>query len=167
MTRVRAVLLRSFRGRSAADATWDEAAPVSAGAPESFRVGALVVDVVPKGLKAAGANPPSIVYTVRVGLVSDPRAWSSSYGFPPREASARRAADAALDELNELDLDPAAWLQRITDGMSSEEAEAMEDSPAVRLDRRAAEWVGVELEPRRPRRRDAESWLEPAVGGSS
>jgi len=159
-TRLRARLLRRFRGRSAADATWDEDPPVSAGAPESFQVGGLVVDVTPKGLKAAGINKASIVYTVRLGLSADPRGWSSGYGFPPREASARRAANAALDELDEVARDPEAWLRRVTDGMTEEEAEAMEDSPGVVLDRRAAAWVGPELERLRPRRRDSGSWLE-------
>jgi hypothetical protein len=163
-TRFRARLLRTFRGRRAEDATWVDEAPVSAGAPESFRVAGLVVDVTPKGLKAAGINPASIIYRVRVGLTTDPRAWSSSYGFPPREASARRAADAALDELHEISLDPTAWLERITQGMSPDEAEAMEDSPAVRLDRRAAEWVGPELEGLREERREGGSWLPSAVG---
>ena len=161
VTRVRAWLLRTFRGRSATEASWGDAEPVSAGAPETFRVGGLVVDVVPRGLKAAGDNPAAIVYNVRVGLATDPRAWASSYGFPPRQASARRAADAALDELDEVARDPDAWIRRVTDGMSEEEAEAMEDSPGVRLDLRAAEWVGPELERLREQRGALGSWLAP------
>jgi len=158
-TRLRARLLRTFRGRSAADAGWAEEEPVSAGAPESFEVGRLVIDVTPRGLKAAGINRPSIVYVVRVGLPAEGRAWSSSYGFPPRQASARRAADAALDELDEVARDPRAWLRRVTDGMTEDEAEAMIESPGVEQDRTAAEWFGPELAPRRVLRRDTGSWL--------
>lgn len=158
-TRLRAWLLRTFRGRSAAEAGWTDDLPVSAGPPRSFVLSDLRIDVTPKGLKSAGANDPSMVYEVRVGRASDPRAWSSSYGFPPRDASARRAADAALDELAEIALDRDRWWQRVTEGMSEEEAEAMEDSPATRLDQRAAEWVGPELEPWREQRSATGSWL--------
>ncbi|MEA2684365.1 MAG: hypothetical protein QOK05_2693 [Chloroflexota bacterium] len=158
-TRLRAWLLRTFRGRAARDSTWADEAPVTAGAPEAFDLGALRLQVNPTGLKAAGGNPPSIVYEVKISRSDDPRAWSSRYGFPPREASARRAADAALDELDEVWRDHDRWLARVTDGMSEDEVEAMEDSPAVRLDRRAAEWVGPELDPLREARDGAGTWL--------
>ena len=157
--RLRARLLRTFRGRSAADAGWTDEEPVSAGAPESFELGRLVIDVTPRGLKAAGINHPSIVYVVSVGLPSEGRAWSSSYGFPPRQASARRAAEAALDELDEVARDPEAWVERVTDGMTEEEAEAMIDSPGMENDRHAAEWCAAELAPRRAQRQQAGSWL--------
>lgn len=135
--------------------------PVSAGAPEAFEVGILRLQVTPTGLKAAGINPPTVVYEVRIGRSDDARAWSSRYGFPPREASARRAADAALDELDEAWRDHDRWLGRVTAGMSEDEVEAMEDSPAVKLDRRAAEWAGPELDPRRAARRADGTWLAP------
>jgi hypothetical protein len=135
--------------------------PVSAGPPRAFALGDLRLDVTPRGLKAAGINAPSVVYAVRVSRASDPRAWSSSYGFPPRESSARHAADAALDELGEIAADREAWWRRVTDGMSEEEAEAMEDSPSVRLDLSAAEWVAPELDAWRGRRAATGSWLEP------
>lgn len=133
--------------------------PTSAGAPESFQLGDLVIDVTPRGLKAAGINRPSIVYVVRVALASNARTWTSSYGFPPREASARRAADAALDELDEAANNPDAWWRRVTEGMTPDEVEAMEDSPAVEQDRSAAAWVGPLLEAARPRRRTGGSWF--------
>jgi hypothetical protein len=141
---------------------WAEELPVSAGAQESFAVGVLRVEVTPTGLKAAGINRPSVVYQVRITREDDPRTWSSRYGFPPREAAARRAADAALDELDEVWRDHDRWLARVTDGMSEDEVEAIEDSPAVKLDRRAAEWIGPQLEPLRDRRQAEGTWPPPA-----
>src|SRR5207248_158820 len=99
-------------------------------------------EVQPRGLKSAGTNRPATVFEVRVSRDSGSRGWSSSYGFPPREASARIAADAALDELCEIVLDRASWWRRVTAGMTEDEVEAMRDSPAVEGDERAAEWVG-------------------------
>ena len=133
--------------------------PVSAGPPRSFELGGLRIDVKPRGLKSAGTNPPSMVYQVDVKGASVPRSWSSSYGFAPREGSARRAADAALDELAEIARDRERWWRRVTAGMSDDEAVAMEDSPPVRLDQQAAEWVGPELEPWRQQRASTGSWL--------
>lgn len=161
-TRLRARLLRTFRGRRAREADWDEELPVSAGPPQSLAIGVLRLRVTPSGLKAAGINPPSIVYEVTISRDDDPRTWSSRYGFAPREASARRAADAALDELDEVWRDHDRWLARVTYGMSEDEVEAMEDSPAVKLDRRAAQWIGPELESLRDRRRADGTWLLPA-----
>lgn len=132
---------------------------MSAGAPEAFQVGILRLQVTPTGLKAAGVNAPSVVYEVHISRADDPRGWSSRYGFPPREASARRAADAALDELDEAWSNHDRWLGRVTEGMSEDEIEAMEESPAVRLDRRAAEWVGPELDPQRAARQADGTWL--------
>ena len=160
-TRLRAWFLRTFRGRSAADAAWADEAPVSAGPPRAFDLGELRLNVTPRGLKSAGINLPSIVYEVRVSRATDPRAWSSSYGFPPRASSARSAADAALDELAEIATDRDRWWQRVTEGMTEEEAEAMEDSPSVRLDQKAAEWVAPGLAPWRERRAATGSWLPP------
>ena len=159
-TRLRAWLLRTFRGRSAADAGWTDEAPVSAGPPRAFDLGELRLEVTPRGLKSAGINAPSIVYDVRISRRSDARAWSSSYGFPPREAAAGRAADAALDELFEIAGNREQWWRRVTEGMTEDEAEAMEDSPSVRQDLKAAEWVAADLEPRRERRAATGSWLE-------
>lgn len=135
---------------------------MSAGPPRSFELGELRIEVAPRGLKSAGANSPSIVYEVRVARATGQRTWSSSYGFPPREGSAHKAADAALDELVEIALDREHWWKRVTEGMTEEEAEAMEDSPSVRLDQGAAEWVGPQVEPWRERRRATGSWLEEA-----
>lgn len=135
---------------------------MSAGPPRTYHLGDLVLDVTPKGLKSAGINAPSMVYGVHITRASDPRAWSSTYGFPARVGSAGKAADAALDELAEIALDREQWWRRVTDGMTDDEAEAMEDSPSVRLDQRAAEWVGPELEPWRGRREATGSWLEDA-----
>ncbi|MDQ6747271.1 MAG: hypothetical protein M3010_04085 [Candidatus Dormibacteraeota bacterium] len=160
-TRARAWFLRTFRGRSRAQATWVEEIPEGAGAPEAFVVGTLEVGVKPVGLKAAGTNRPSVVYEVRVSRAGDARSWSSRYGFPPRAASARHAADAALDELDEIWSDRPGWLARVTQGMSEDEVEAMEENPALRLDERSAEWIGPELEGLRERRSTQGTWLEP------
>jgi len=131
----------------------------SAGAPETFDVAGLTVDVAPRGLKAAGNNSPAVVYVVTVRADGGSRPWSSSYGFPPRQASARQAANAALDELDEIARDSRGWLARVTHGMSEEEAEAMEDSPGVTRDVSAAAWVGPYLEPHRAERAARGAWL--------
>jgi hypothetical protein len=165
-TRLRARLLRTFRGRSAADAAWLDELPTSAGAPETFALGGLVVTVTPRGLKAAGANAPSMVYEVGVSLAAGPGRWASRYGLEPRQASVRRAAEAALDELDEVAADPAAWTARVTAGMSEDEAEAMLDSPSVVSDLEAAGWVGPYLRGLRERRRTTGAWLG-APGSSS
>ena len=158
-TRLRAWYLRTFKGRSTNEAGWTEEAPLTAGPPRSFELGELRLDVNPRGLKSAGANPRSMVYRVQVSGASRPQSWSSSYGFEPREGSARIAADTALDELAEIAWDRGTWWRRVTAGMSEEEAAAMEDSPAGQLDQRAADWVGPELEPWRERRASTGSWL--------
>ncbi|MFN2464174.1 MAG: hypothetical protein ABR573_09780 [Candidatus Dormibacteria bacterium] len=159
VTRIRAGLLRTFRGRPRGTAAWEAELPVSAGAPENFALGELTLAVRPLGLKAAGENRPSIVYEVSLSGPGDPRGWSSSYGLPPASASARRAAEAALDELDEVGRDPAAWVARLTAGMSEDEAEAMLDSPAVKADQRAAGWVAPNLEPLRSQRARWGAWL--------
>jgi hypothetical protein len=158
-TRLRAWFLRTFRGRSAGAAAWTEELPVSAGAPESFEIGRLRIDVTPTGLKSAGINKPSVVFDVRVSRDEGSQNWSSRYGLTPRQASARGAADHALDELDEIWRDRAGWRARVTEGMSDDEVEAMEDSPSFQADARAAEWVGPELEPLRDRRGRDGSWL--------
>ncbi|HEY8739965.1 MAG TPA: hypothetical protein VIN56_05190, partial [Candidatus Dormibacteraeota bacterium] len=117
-TRLRAGFLRTFKGRSARDAAWADELPVGAGPPESYGVGALHLDINPTGLKSAGTNRPSVVYEVSITRADDLRAWSSRYGFAPREASARHAADAALDELEEIWRDHDGWWRRVTEGMS-------------------------------------------------
>jgi hypothetical protein len=160
-TRLRAWFLRTFKGRSAKDAGWSEELPTGGGPPQAFILGALRIDVVPRGPRSAGAVPPALVYEVSITRVDDPRTWSSRYGFPPQAASARLAADAALDELDEIFHDPAGWRSRVTEGMTEAEAEAMEDSPAVRLDVKSAAWIGVELTGRRDQRRATGSWVEP------
>jgi hypothetical protein len=103
--------------------------------------------------------PPPAASTPAGAPVEDPRRWSSSYGFPPAEASAERAAEAALDELWQIHADLDAWLAQVTSGMSEAEAEAMLDSPAVRLDARAAAWIGPLLQPHLEARRTRGSWL--------
>lgn len=165
-TRLKAWFLRTFKGRSAGDTAWSDELPVSAGAPESLQVANLVLEVTPTGLKAAGINQPSVVYEVRVTRAGDSRAWSSRYGLAPREASARRAADHALDELDEIWRDRAAWLARVTAGMSDDEVEAMEDSPSVQQDGRAAEWIGPELDALRAGRQRDGTWLGPRPEGT-
>jgi hypothetical protein len=169
-TRLRAWFLRTFAGRTAEQAGWDREPVVAAGPARRLTLGALTLDVVPVGLRAAGANPRSVVYKVtltaegspplRIGG-GQPRAWSSSYGFPPAEAGALHAAEAALDELWQAHSDFDAWVAQVTAGMSEAEAEAMLDSPAVRLDAGAAAWVGPLLEPHRANREAGGTWFAP------
>ncbi|MFN2465030.1 MAG: hypothetical protein ABR598_02055 [Candidatus Dormibacteria bacterium] len=160
-TRMRAWLLRTFRGRPHDAAAWADQAPVSAGPAEAFGVAGLYVAVTPVGLRSAGQNPVSIVYEVQISREGRSEQWSSRYGFPPAHASARRAADAALDELCEISQGPAAWMANVTAGMSEDEVEAMEDNPALQRDLRAADWVGPELEPLRAKRAVEGTWLAP------
>jgi hypothetical protein len=101
-------------------------------------------------LKAAGGNPPSIVYAVSVSLPGTPRKWASRYGFAPDKASASAAANAALDEMYEIWHDADAWREKLTGGMSEDEVEAMMDNPEVRRDQQAAVWIGPSLDGRTP-----------------
>jgi hypothetical protein len=162
-TRLRAWFLRTFRGRSAADAGWEEEAPPAAtisSPPQTFTVGELEVAATPKGIRAAGSSTPSAVYEVRVTVPGDARTWSSRYGLPPSDNSAAAAAEIALDELDQIWRNPDAWKAQAMAGMSEDEAEAMADSPLVRLDFKAVEWIGPHLDAARAATKDARgSWL--------
>jgi hypothetical protein len=160
-TRARAWFLRTFRGRSASDAGWEDE-PVAAvtSPPRTFVLGELEVAATPKGIRAAGSAAPSAVYEVRISIPGDARSWSSRYGLPPEANSAAAAAEIALDELDQIWRDPDAWKAQALAGMSEEEIEAMEDSPLVRLDFKAVEWIGPELDAVRGATKDARgSWL--------
>jgi hypothetical protein len=160
-TRARAWFLRTFKGRSRADAGWeDEPAVAVSSPPASFTVGDLQVSATPRGIKAAGANPPSAVYEVRITIEGDSRSWASRYGLPAADNSAAAAAEIALDELDQIWRDPAGWKAQAFRGMSEDEAEAMADSPAVRLDFKAAQWIGPFLDAARADTKDPSgSWL--------
>ncbi|MEA2646851.1 MAG: hypothetical protein QOE92_1934 [Chloroflexota bacterium] len=158
-TRARAWFLRTFRGRSREDAAWDREAEAVSSPPESFALGDLRIDALPRGIKAAGANPASAVYEVVIALEGDPRKWSSRYGLPPADNSARAAVEIALDELDQAWRDPGGWREQALAGMSEDEREAMEDSPMFRLDLRAAEWVGPHLDRVRESREATGAWL--------
>jgi len=159
-TRTRAWLLRTFKGRSKHDAAWaDESSWVSS-PPQTFILGPLEIAATPMGVKAAGVNSPSAVYQVRINIAGDSRSWSSRYGLPATSNSARLAAESALDELDQLWRDFEGWKRQALDGMSEDEVEAMEDSPSMRLDVKAARWVGPELDALRPQTRDRTgAWL--------
>jgi hypothetical protein len=145
-TRLRARLLRTFKGRSQKDAGWEDESAWVSSPPESFSLGRLSIDATPRGVKAAGLNPPSAVYEVRIGIDGEKRTWSSKYGFPATDNSAREAVEAALDDLDEAWREPDAWKARALAGMTADEVDAMEDSPAMRSDLESAGWIGPELD---------------------
>ena len=120
------------------------------------------MDATPKGIRAGGSNPPSAVYEVRVSVAGDARSWSSSYGLPAGDNSAAAAAEAALDELDQIWRDPAGWRASALAGMTEDEVEAMEDSPVVRLDFKAAQWIGPQLDAVRDATKGAGGrWISP------
>jgi hypothetical protein len=162
-TRARAWFLRTFKGRSQADAGWEDQPPGAVSSPpQSFTIGELRVGAIPKGIKAAGANPPSAIYEVRVSVEGDSHAWSSSYGLPARDNSAAAAVEVALDELDQIWRDPEGWKAAALSGMSEDEVEAMEDNPTVRLDFKAAEWIGPCLDAIRDATKGARGrWVSP------
>ena len=150
-TRVRARLLKTFKGsRTREEAGWEDESNWVSSPPETFRLGRLEVAASPRGVKAAGNNPPSAVYEVRVVITGDSRSWSSNYGLPATDNSARQACEVALDDMDEAWREPDAWKARAIEGMTTDEAEAMEDSPAMRLDLESARWIGPELDAVRP-----------------
>lgn len=164
MVTFRAWFLRTFRGRSRARAGWTETSPdAAAGPPRSFRLGDLEVAVQPMGERASGINQPSHLFAVRVGIPGDSRAWSSTYGLPPG-ATSSDAAEAALDELHQAWREPESWAAQVTAGMSEAEAEAMLDSPAMRLDMRASQWIGPHLDGFRASRDGTGRWLPEEPG---
>src|SRR5258708_29037624 len=151
-TRARAWVLRTFRGRSREAAGWDDESTWVSSPPETFSVGALVIDATPLGVKAAGATRPSAVYQISFRAHGDTATWSSRYGLPATDNSARQAAETALDELDQLWRDPSGWRRQVLEGMSEDEVEALEDSPAMRLHLQAGNWVRPEPDPLRQRR---------------
>jgi hypothetical protein len=146
-TRARAWFLRTFRGRSRAAAGWtDTPAGAVSSPPQTFSLGDLTVAATPKGIKAAGANPASAVWEVRVSAAGDARTWASSYGLPAHDNSAAAAAEIALDEVDQIWRDPDGWRAAVVAGLSEDEVEAVEDSPTFRLDSKAARWIGPHLD---------------------
>jgi hypothetical protein len=159
-TRVRAHLLRTFKGRTREEAGWEDESTWVSSPPATFSVGRLEIAVSPRGVKAAGGNPPSAVYEVRVAMAGDPRSWTSKYGLPATDNSARQAGEIALADIDEAWREPDAWKARALAGMTAEEIEAMVDSPAMRLDLESARWIGPELDAVRPQTRARNgSWL--------
>ena len=89
-------------------------------------------------------------------------AWSSSYGLPARDNSAAAAAEIALDELDQIWRDPEGWKAVALAGMTEDEVEAMEDSPPLQLDFRAAQWIGPHLDAIRDATKGARGrWVSP------
>jgi len=160
-TRVRARLLRTFKGsRTREEAGWEDESTWVSSPPETFRLGRLEIAVTPRGVKAAGSNPPSAVYEIRVVVSGDSRSWTSKYGLPATDNSARQAGEVALEDIDEAWRQPDAWKARAVAGMTADEVEAMEDSPAMRLDLESARWIGPELDAVRPDTRGRTgSWL--------
>src|SRR5258708_15550012 len=164
-TRAGAWALRTFRGRCQEEAAWEDESQWVSSPPESYIVGALIVDATPMGVKAAGANRPSAVYRVSIRVEGRSATWSSRYGLPATDNSARQAAETALDELDQLWRDPQGRRSQVLDGMSEDEVEAMEESPSMRRDLEAAKWVGPELDGVPQRRENSGSWLEGPLPG--
>src|SRR5258708_36411745 len=164
-TRVRAWVLRTFKGRSQEDAAWEDESQWVSSPPQSYMVGALVVDATPLGVRAAGANRPSAVYQVSIRVEGRAATWSSRYGLPATDNSARQAAETALNELDHLCRDPEGWRSQVLEGMSEDGVESMEESPSMRRDLEAAKWVGPELDGVRQRRENSGSWLEAPLPG--
>jgi hypothetical protein len=159
-TRSRAWLLRTFKGRSREEAAWEDESSWVSSPPQTFTLGSLEIAATPMGVKAAGANRPSAVYEVRVTVAGDSRSWSSRYGLPATDNSARQAAESALDELDQLWRDPDGWKNQALAGMSQDEVEAMEDSPSMQGDLKAARWIGPQLDAVRSETRERTgSWL--------
>jgi hypothetical protein len=159
-TRARAWFLRTFKGRSRSEAAWaDQPAGAVSSPPRTFNLGELEVAATPKGIRAAGANPPSAVWEVRITAAGDARTWASSYGLPAGDNSAAAAAEIALEELDLVWRDPDAWKAIALEGMSEDEVEAMEDSPGFRLDLKAAQWIGPHLDAARDARVATGRWL--------
>jgi len=158
-TRLRAWLLRTFAGRTAAESGWDEPAMPAVARSGTFRVGELTVTASSLGVRATGINRPSIVYEVRVTREGDARSWSSKYGLDPKDDSPEAAAEMALNELDQIWRDREGWAAQATEGMSEDEAEAMLDSPILGRDLRAADWIGPQLDELRPGRESRGGWL--------
>jgi hypothetical protein len=152
--------LRTFKGRSKADAAWEDESTWVSSPPEAFKLGSLEIGSTPMGVKTAGTNRPSAVYEVRVGVSGDARSWSSRYGLPAGDNSARLAAESALDELDQIWRDPEGWKRQALAGMSEDEVEAMEESPSMRADLQAAAWIGPQLDRVRGSTKDRQgAWL--------
>jgi hypothetical protein len=146
-TRARAWFLRTFKGRSRSDAGWtDTPAGAVSAPPRTFSLGDLTVTATPKGIKAAGSNPSSAVWEVRVVAAGDARTWASSYGLPAHDNSAAAAAEIALDEVDQIWREPDGWRAQALADLSEDEVEAIEDSPMFRLDFKAAQWIGPHLD---------------------
>jgi hypothetical protein len=159
-TRFRARLLKTFKGRTREEAGWEDESTWVSSPAETFSLGRLEIAVTPRGVKAAGSNPPSAVYEVGITIAGDQRSWSSKYGLPAADNSARQAGELALDDIDEAWREPEAWKARALAGMTADEAEAMEDSPAMRHDLASARWIGPELDVVRPDTRGrAGRWL--------
>jgi hypothetical protein len=161
-TRTRAWLLRTFKGRTREEAAWEDESSWVSSPPETFRLGRLEVAATPRGIKAAGANPPSAVYEVTITLAGEARSWSSRYGLPATDNSARQAAESALDELDQMWRDPEGWRRQALAGMSEDEIEAMEESSSMPSDLKAAQWIGPELDAVRAQARAGGGWLRAA-----
>src|SRR5258708_28934878 len=125
-TRARAWVLRTFRGRSREAAGWDDESTWVSSPPETFSVGALVIDARPLGVKAAGANRPSAVYQISIRAQGRTATWSSRYGLPATDNSARQAAETGRDELDQRCRDATGWRRPAREGRSEDEVQARE-----------------------------------------
>lgn len=135
------------------------AAPeVPAAAPVRFRAGGLLVTVTCQGSRSARGRRAQVVHLVSVEAADGGPGWTARYGFEVGDHDPRRAAAAALDELERAAGDANAWRQEWTEGMSEREAEALLGGPDLRGTAPAAAWAGPLL----AAARDGAEWrLEP------
>jgi hypothetical protein len=129
------------------------------GPPIAFSAGPLRVRVTCQGTRTALQRAPRVVYEVVIEETGSSRSWTSRYGFNPDNGSERRAAEAALAELERIHRDPRGWQREWTAGMSHREMEAFLGDPRAERDREAATWIGPALDGLGP---DRGAWLVPA-----
>ena len=120
--------------------------PIPPGPPIAFSAGPLRVTVTCQGTRTALQRAPRVVYEVVIEEIGSSRSWTSRYGFSPDDGSERRAAEAALAELERIHRDPQGWQREWTEGMSHREMEAFLGDPRAERDREAAGWIGPALE---------------------
>lgn len=143
-------LLARFRRRPSPPVVVPEAPP------QRYRCGGLEVVVTRLASAPLLGRPVRLVYRVEVAT-SDGRSWIGRIGFPLDHGSERRAAEAALLDLERLWRDPRGWEAEWTAGLNEREADALLGAASVAADRLAAAWIGPAVAAARAA---SWSWLE-------
>lgn len=158
MSRLGALAARLLRRRRPAPPPPPEVPPAP---PVRFRAGALLVTVTCQGSRSTPGRGARVVHLVSVEAADAGPQWTARYGFEVGEHDPRRAAAAALDELERAAGDPDGWHREWTEGMSERETEALLGGPDLRATGPAASWAGPLL----ATARDGAGWrLEPDAG---